>query len=181
MIADSARLSDIKGMFREKDIRDLTLNPFTQIGRQWMLISAGDKNGFNTMTASWGGLGFMWNKPAAFVFVRPSRYTYEFIERNDMLTLSFFDEKYRDALKICGSKSGRDCDKIAEAKLTPHFTELGNPTFEEAGEVFECRKMYAQMLTEDSFIDKSAVKTWYPDHSYHKMYVLEILHTYGAL
>lgn len=179
MIADSARLSDIKGMFREKDIRDLTLNPFTQIGRQWMLVSAGDKNGFNTMTASWGGLGFMWNKPAAFVFVRPSRYTYEFIERNDMLTLSFFDEKYRDALKICGSKSGRDCDKIAEAKLTPHFTELGNPTFEESREVFECRKMYAQMLTEDSFIDKSAVKTWYPDHSYHKMYVLEILHVYG--
>ena len=92
-----------------------------------------------------------------------------------MFTLSFFDEKYRKALQICGSKSGRDCDKVAESGLTPVFTKLGNPAFEEAQYVLECRKMYVQMLDEKSFIDKSAVAKWYGDASFHKMYVAEIV------
>ncbi len=162
-------------MFKKIETKDFIVNPFEIVGKQWMLISAGDKGDFNTMTASWGGLGFMWNKPVAFVFIRPTRYTYEFVETGDMLTLSFFGEKYREALKICGSKSGRDTDKISESKLTPFFTKMGNPAFEEAELVLECRKMYAQMLAEESFVDKSPVGMWYGDGSFHKMYVVEII------
>ena len=162
-------------MFREKNFADFRVNPFDEIGKRWMLVGAGTKDSFNMMTASWGGLGFMWNKPVAFVFVRPTRHTFGFVENGEMFTLSFFDEKYRKALQICGSKSGRDCDKVAESGLTPVFTKLGNPAFEEAQYVLECRKMYVQMLDEKSFIDKSAVAKWYGDASFHKMYVAEIV------
>jgi len=98
---------------------------------QWFLLSAGDfiKRDFNAMTVSWGSLGEIWHKPLAQIFVRPTRFTFQFIENTDGFTLTFYEEKYRDALNLCGTKSGRDCDKVAEASLTPHFTELGYPAF----------------------------------------------------
>lgn len=149
------------------------------IASDWMLVSAGDKEKFNTMTANWGGAGYLWNKPVVFVFVRPERYTYEFTERNDQFTLSFFDEKYREALNICGTKSGRDCNKIAEASLSPFFTDLGNPTFKEARLVMECRKLYAEMMSEDAFIDKAMFNTHYARKGgLHKMYIAEIINVW---
>ena len=101
------------------DPKQIDENVIRLIGSQWMLVTAGNPAHFNTMTASWGGLGFLWNRPVAFVFIRPQRYTFQFAEENSGLTLSFFGEEYRDALKICGSRSGRDTDKVAEAGLTP--------------------------------------------------------------
>ena len=100
---------------------DLNDNLFHLLDREWMLITARDAETgkINTMTASWGGFGILWNKPVAFVFIRPQRYTFGFTEQNEGLTLSFFSEDYRDALKLCGRVSGRDCDKIARAGLTP--------------------------------------------------------------
>lgn len=149
------------------------------IALDWMLVTAGNKQDFNTMTANWGGAGYLWNKPVAFVFVRPERYTYEFMERSDLFTLSFFDEKYREALNICGTKSGRDCNKVAEASLNPCFTALDNPTFKEAGLVIECRKLYAKMLTESEFIDKTIFNTHYAKKGgLHKMYIAEIINVW---
>lgn len=84
-----------------------------------MLVTAGNAEKFNMMTASWGGLGFLWNRPVAFVFIRPQRYTFDFVERNEGFTLSFFGEEYRKVLQLCGTKSGREIDKVAETKLTP--------------------------------------------------------------
>ena len=107
--------------FIEIDPQELTDNVFKLIGRDWMLITAGDERRCNTMTASWGGLGVQWNANVAVSFVRPSRYTYEFLEKGKYYTLSFFDSGYRRALQLCGSKSGRDTDKIKEAELTPVF------------------------------------------------------------
>ena len=106
-------------------------NPFQMIDKQWMLITAGNEEKANTMTASWGGLGVLWFKPVSFAFVRPTRYTYEFIEREDGYSLCFFDESYRNALKVCGTVSGRDRDKIAECGLTLRY-EDGIPYFDEA-------------------------------------------------
>ena len=91
--------------FREINIADLSFKPFELISKDWMLITSGDAQGFNTMTASWGGLGVLWHKNVATVYIRPQRYTYEFVEKNDLLTLSFFGEEYRSALTLCGSKS----------------------------------------------------------------------------
>ena len=145
------------------------------IAADWMLVTAGTPEKFNTMTANWGGTGYLWNKNVVFVFVRPERYTYGFIESTEGFTLTFFDEKYRDALNLCGAKSGRDCDKVKETGLTPHFTALGYPAFTEARLVMECRKLYADQLTREAFIDSEPLKTHYSTKGgMHKLYVAEI-------
>jgi len=128
------------------------------------------------MTASWGGLGWLWNKPVAFIFVRPERYTHQFIEDNEKLTLSFFDEKYRKALNICGTKSGRDCNKVKEAGLTPVEID-GTVTFAEARMTLVCHKLFKAEMGEDNFIDKAILERWYsnqPGGSLHTVYVVEI-------
>ncbi len=153
----------------------LNVNFSEKIALDWMLVTAG-KDRINTMTASWGGTGHLWNKPVAFVFVRPERYTYEFMERTEGFTLSFFDERFRMALNICGSKSGRDVDKITEAGLTPVFTKKGYPAFSEASIILECRKLYANLLQTEAFIDKGILKTHYDKaNGLHKMFIAKIL------
>ena len=96
---------------KKLEVKDLKENFFEAIGKEWMLVTAGTKEKFNTMTASWGGIGWLWNKPVAFVFIRPERYTYEFVEKNDYLTLSFLGEENKKIHAVCGSKSGRNIDK----------------------------------------------------------------------
>ncbi|MEE0761895.1 MAG: flavin reductase family protein [Acutalibacteraceae bacterium] len=160
--------------FKKITAEELTANPFKLIGKDWMLITAGDKEKFNTMTASWGGVGIMWGKPVATAYIRPQRYTFEFIENGDYYTQSFFDEEYRDALKFCGSKSGRDYDKVKETGLTPVVDdETGAVYFKEAKLVFICKKMYAQFLNEESALTEDVTK-WY-NGDYHKMYMSEIV------
>ncbi|MCQ2132068.1 MAG: flavin reductase [Bacteroidaceae bacterium] len=154
---------------------------FTLIGKEWMLVTAGDENSFNTMTASWGGIGWLWNKPVAFIFIRPERYTHDFIEKNDRLTLSFYSSDYRKALQICGSKSGRDIDKVKETGLTPVATESGTMTFVQARMTLDCRKLFKTEMSADNFIDKSVLERWYNDRpggSLHTVYVVEIENVY---
>lgn len=147
---------------------------FDSIGKQWMLVTAQKPDGtFNTMTASWGGMGVLWNKNVFFCFVRPQRFTHEFTEAADEITLSFLGEECRDALKVCGSKSGRDCDKVAEAKLTP--VKDGNFVyFEQASTVICGKKLYTDKLKESGFIGVDP-KLWYKDNDYHTIYVCEIV------
>ena len=150
-------------------------NPFDLIGEQWMLITAGNKDSFNTMTASWGGVGWLWNKPVAFIFVRPERYTHDFLENSDKVTLSFFPESCRRALQICGTRSGRDCDKVAEAGLAPLELESGAMTFEQARMTVEGRKLFKSDMKEAEFVDKEVYGKWYGDAGLHTVYVLEIV------
>lgn len=160
--------------FKEIDIKELEFSPFEKIGKQWMLITAGNKESFNAMTASWGGLGVLWNKNVAFTFIRPSRYTYEFCEREEYFTLTFFPEEYRKALSFCGTKSGRDYDKCKETGLTPSF-DADAPYFEEAELVLVCKKLYAQDMDKACVID-SAVNTNYGENEpMHRVYVGEIV------
>lgn len=160
--------------FKKIAPQDIVDNPFTLIGDDWMLITGTKENGeYNTMTASWGGVGILWKKPVAFIFVRPQRYTYEFTESSDKITLSFFTEEYRDALKLCGSKSGRDIDKAKEAGITPVKADNGSVYFEEARLVMVCRKLYADDIKECCFIDKAPLSN-YLNNDFHKMYVAEI-------
>lgn len=160
--------------FKEINPKEITNNPFELIGDEWALVTSGSKDKFNTMTVSWGGVGIMWGKPVTFAFIRPQRYTFEFIEKNGFFTMSFFEESMRDALKFCGSKSGRDYDKVKETGLTPAFTEDGIPYFEQAKLVLVCKKMYGQFLNEESIIDSEQVSKWY-NGDYHKMYASEIV------
>ena len=159
--------------FREVPIESIEFNPFANIGKQWMLVTAGDQEKFNTMTASWGGAGVMWGKNAVTVYIRPQRYTKEFIDAKDTFTLSFYKEEYRKALSFLGSVSGRDRDKVKEAGLTP-VPAGDSMAFEEADLILVCRKMYHAPMPPENFDDKSNDEKWYPQKDYHVMYIAEI-------
>lgn len=160
--------------FKEVKLEQLEFNPFTKIGSEWMLITAGDETGYNTMTASWGGMGVMWGKNVVTTYIRPQRYTKKFVDENDIFTVSFYNPEYRKALNICGTLSGRDCDKVAEAGLTPLFID-GTTAFEEANMIFVCRKLYCDSMPAENFLDKENDQKWYPNKDYHTMYVSEIV------
>ena len=103
--------------FKEISVSELNKNAFKLIGKDWMLITSGTEEKLNTMTASWGGLGVIWNTNVSFIFVRPQRYTFEFLEENDYYTLSFFGDEYKKVLSYCGKNSGRNVDKISATGL----------------------------------------------------------------
>ena len=155
------------------DPKNLSQNVFSLIGDQWMLITAGTAEQCNTMTASWGGLGVIWGSPAATCYIRPQRYTLEFVEREDYYSLCFFGPDCRQALNLCGSKSGREIDKDAATGLTPCFDEAA-PYYEQARLVFLCRKLYRQDLEEGCFLDKGLLEKWY-DNDLHRMFIGEIV------
>ena len=151
------------------------------IDKQWMLVTAGDESSFNTMTASWGAVGNLWNRPVAIIFIRPERYTHEFLENGGRVSLSFFVEQYRDALKLCGSRSGRDCDKVAEAGLTAQALDNGTMVFDQARLTLDCRQLFRTEMTEADFIDKSLLEKWYgAKGGMHTVYVLDIENVYVA-
>ncbi len=144
----------------------------------WMLITAGNPESFNTMTASWGSLGELWGLEVATVYIRPQRYTKEFVDREELFTLSFFTEEYRKALQICGTKSGRDTDKVKEAGLTPMQTPSGSMAFREAYMILECRKLYVDQFDPACFVDQTIAGKIYPTQDFHFRYIGEILNVY---
>ncbi len=159
--------------FKTISTKDFTTDPFTMIGTQWMLITAGDENGCNTMTASWGAMGVIWNKSVAHCYVRPTRHTLGYLDESAFFTLSFFSEKYRDALAYCGKHSGRDGDKAKACGLTP-VHENGYTYFAEADTVLVCRKLYRQQFDPACFIDTAVEENNYPLKDYHYHYIGEI-------
>lgn len=160
-------------MFKEIKPVEIPGNPIHMIGQEWMLVTAGTPEHFNTMTASWGSMGELWFKPVCFCFVRPHRYTYEFMEQYDVFTLSFFDDVYKPQLNFCGSRSGRETDKVGECGFSPRKAENGSVFFDEARLVLECRKLYFQDLNPEHFLDESIIKH-YPERDFHRIYIGEI-------
>lgn len=156
--------------FKEISVPELKFNAFTMINKDWMLVTAGDREKCNTMTASWGALGELWNKYVSVIFIRPQRYTLEFIEKEKYYSLCFFDESKRGVLNYCGSHSGRDGDKIKAAGLTPVYGEAA-PYFKEAKLVFICRKLYGQKFDPACFIDKTIDAQCYGSKDYHKEFI----------
>jgi len=159
-------------MFRSIDPKTLKDNTFSIIDDEWMLVTSGDKNKFNTMTASWGGLGILWSVNVSFVFVRPGRYTYEFMEKCDTYSLSFLGDEHRDILTYCGKYSGRDKDKVKETGLTPVF-DKNSVYFEQARLVMVCKKLYFQDIDPSHFL-ADFINEKYPDKDYHRMYIGQI-------
>lgn len=165
---------------REISYTELKLNPMTMIAKQWMLITAGnEQNGCNTMTASWGHLGALWGRgagslPTTVIYIRPQRFTKEFVDREDYFTLSVLGEEYRKQLAWLGSHSGRDGNKFTATGLTPAYID-GTSYVAEAELVFVCRKLYHAPLQASGFVDPSIIPGNYPDKDFHEMYVGEIL------
>lgn len=160
--------------FELVEARQIDENLIRMIGQDWMLVTAGEKEQFNTMTASWGGAGYLWNKPVAFVFIRPQRYTFGFMEKQEGFTLSFLGEEYREALKICGTLSGREVNKVEKTGLTPVFSASGRVVFAESRYVLECKKLYADFLSPEAFLDTADIEKFYPEKDFHKMYIAAI-------
>lgn len=169
---------------KEISVQELNLNPMTMIGGEWWLIAAGnERDGYNAMTASWGHLGSIWERPGmephmglptAVVYLRPQRYTKEFVDREELFTLSVFGKPYRKALSFLGTHSGRDGDKVMKSGLTPVFVD-GAVYFAEAKMVFVCRKLYHAPLVESGFVDKSIAQNIYPNKDFHEIYIGEII------
>ena len=152
-------------------------NAFEMIGKEWMLITGGTKNSFNTMTASWGGFGELWFKPVVFIFIRPQRHTLEFINNNDFFTLSFFGKEKREELTFCGRNSGKDVDKFAHCDFLPFETENKAIGIQEATTILECKKLYVDTIKENCFINTDDLKH-YPNKDFHLMYVAEVKNVY---
>ncbi|WP_066686996.1 flavin reductase family protein [Christensenella intestinihominis] len=159
--------------FKEVELMKLEGNPFTMIGKDWMLVTGEKEGKVNAMTASWGGMGVMWGKNVTFVVIRPTRYTKEFVDAADTFSLAFLDESYRKTLNYFGTVSGRDEDKIKASGLTV-LHDGKTPYFEEADLVLVCRKLYAQKYDPDCFIDRESDGKWYPEKDYHTLYIAEI-------
>ena len=161
-------------MWKKIDPKQLEQNVFSMIGDQWMLVTAGNKDNCNTMTASWGGLGVLWGKCVATAYIRPQRYTREFMDREEYFTLSFFGEEYRKALSLCGSKCGRDMDKVKECGFTVMEGKGGAPYFDQAQLVLVCRKRFVQAMDEAN-IPEDVKEKFYADADYHYIYIGEIV------
>jgi flavin reductase (DIM6/NTAB) family NADH-FMN oxidoreductase RutF len=157
-------------MFKEIRPEEITDNAIKLIGTDSMLITAGKAGDFNTMTAAWGGLGYIWKKPVAYILIRPQRFTYQFTERYDWFSLGFFGGEHQDILDFCGSCSGRDTDKVKETGLTVLEYEDKALYFEQSRLTLICRKLYYQDIDPANFIEKS-LERMYPLRDYHRMYI----------
>lgn len=165
-------------MFNEIDITKEQFNPFEKIGKQWFLVTAGNEEKVNTMTASWGFMGVMWNKNTAVTVIRPQRFTKKLVDENEYFSLSFLPEEYRSSLKYCGANSGYNVeDKVAQSGLTTVMLD-GVPAFEEAETVLICKKLFCQQIEADAFVDKSLCDTNYASGDFHYAYIGEIVKAY---
>lgn len=153
---------------------DVKVSIFELMDKGTPLLTAGTKEAFNTMTVSWGSLGTLWTVPACTVYVRPQRYTHQFMESSDYYTLSFFSAEYKEQMALCGSKSGRDIDKVKACGFTPAFTEEGAPYFEEAEMVLVCKKMSSQDFDPAGFKEQR-VRDKYTAGDFHTMYFGQVL------
>ena len=176
--------------FKVLNPEDFGLNPLTDIAGRWWLVGAGREGYYNVMTASWGHLGSLWGRkadtehrwglPSATIFIRPQRYTREFLDREDFFTLSILTPEYHRDLGYLGSHSGREGDKLSHTGLTPYF-EDGMVGVQEAEYILKCRKLYAAPLNPDGFCDQE-IKAWaYPDADFHILYVGEVVQLLGRV
>lgn len=162
--------------FKKINIQDLNMNAFQAIGNDWMLITAGDQQKINTMTASWGGVGVLWGEYVVQAYIRPQRYTKQFVDQQKCFSLSFFDG-HKKELSLLGTVSGRDQDKIHDVDFHPVFID-GVPTFEEAKLVFIVEKIYQDTFKPENFIDDSFNQKCYPEKDYHDIYIAKIKGVY---
>ena len=159
--------------FKEIKPEELNKNPFQLIGNDWMLITAEKDSKINTMTASWGGFGVIFAKNVVYIVIRPSRYTKEFVDNSDTLSLTFFDKSFKKQLSYLGTVSGRDEDKISKSNLIIQHSD-DTPYFEEGNMAIICKKLYAQDFKPECFIANELVTKWYPQKDYHTLYIAEV-------
>lgn len=170
-------IEDVKD-FEKVSWEELNDNVIRMIGKDWMLIAAGEADDYNMMTASWGTMGWLWGRPVSTTYVRPQRHTHNYTEKYEYYTLTFYKEEHKDVLRKMGTVSGKNFDKMNYEELTPVVTENGSIAFEEAYLIIECRKMYNFVLKEDEFTDKEVMEDMYPEKDFHTVYYGEIMNVW---
>lgn len=163
--------------FKNIEVESIRENFFKAMAKDWMLLCAGDIQSYNMMTAAWATYGILWNKPVAISYVRPERHTFQFTEKNSFFTINFFPEKYKYVLDLCGSRSGRDINKMKIEGLHPVQTKQGNVIFNEASLAIECEKKYYDDIKPGNFLDPS-IKNLYLSNDYHRFYIGEIINAW---
>ncbi|MDR2638816.1 MAG: hypothetical protein LBC09_03140 [Helicobacteraceae bacterium] len=163
------------GAWLEADIKEFGGDIISRISKEWALIAAGNAEDYNAMTASWGLMGYLWEKPVTICFVRPQRHTRIFTDKSAYFTLTFFG-KAAKTHKVFGFESGRDIDKAAKAGVTPIVFGEGAIGFEEATQTIVCKKIYFDDFDPKNFLDDSIGKLY--DNDYHRFYIGEIVKFY---
>jgi flavin reductase (DIM6/NTAB) family NADH-FMN oxidoreductase RutF len=165
-------------LFTSISHEEITDNVFKLVGKDYTVITAGNPSHYNSMIASWGGLGILFDRPATWCFLRSSRYTLELMRREQTYTMSYFDEVYRADIMLFGRKSGRDTDKMKESKLSSVQTPAGNMTYREARLVIECKLVEVTTVSPDDFLTEEGRKFIIDAHAetndYHKTVIGEI-------
>jgi len=159
---------------KEINAKDFSIKIFESIGKDAFLLAAGILTHHNCMTVGWAGLGYLWKRPMAFVYVRPKRYTFQFMEKYDYFSLNFFSPEYNDILQLCGSKSGRNINKMNLETISPVDYLQKTIYYKEAKTVIICKKIYYQDLNPENLIDKSVLNL-YPFNDFHRIYYGEIV------
>lgn len=155
------------------NLKNFNLSPLYILDKKWAVLTCGEKDKYNSMTISWGGLGTLWHKPVVTIYVRPNRYTYEFMENHEYYTISFYDDAYKSDLTLLGTKSGRDINKVELTNLTPEL--LSNRiSFKEAILTIVYKKIYSQDLNIES-IPKGEVDKFYNEEPLHRMFIGEVI------
>ncbi|MDD2634906.1 MAG: flavin reductase [Bacteroidales bacterium] len=167
-------ISDLNN-FEKQSWQDLNENVIKMIGKDWMLIAAGNLEDYNMMTASWGTLGWLWEKPVSTIYVRPQRHTHTYTESEEYYSICFFNDPDKEVLRLMGTVSGRDFDKMNYEKLSPIETPNGSIAFKEAYIVIECKKLYSMAFKEDEFTNTNTMNNIYPKKDFHTAYIGEIV------
>lgn len=165
-------------MFEEIDFFNLPLKVFNLIGEKWMLVTAGDLKNHNSMTASWGGLGILWHKPVVSLYIRPQRYTKQFLDKEDLFTISFYEDSFKNKLSFFGTNSGKDVNKDEKTNFTPKIF-FNAVSYEQASFVFVCKKQYCNQMQENNILNPEIKTTFYKEKDYHFVYIGEILKVYS--
>jgi flavin reductase (DIM6/NTAB) family NADH-FMN oxidoreductase RutF len=152
-------------------LSELNVSSFSLFNYQWCLIGVATPK-INAMTASWGSIGTLWNRPIATIYVRPSRYTHELLDKGDHFTLSFFSQQHRPVLNYLGSISGRERDKISECGI-PYHVDKRALYFDEAELIIKCKKIMMQPLDEQN-IHEEIKRKMYPNGDVHTMIIGEV-------
>lgn len=173
-------MTDGNMFLKKMNLSELECNPFSMIGKDWYLLTAGTPEDYNTMTASWGAVGEIWGVPSFHCVVRTNRHTLKYLDQNELFTATFFDPGYKPALQFCGSHSGRDCDKAKETGLQPVLLD-GTTTFVQARRVLVCRKVYTAMLQKEGFLQSETYEKWYGSDPMHRAFVGEVIAYYERI
>ena len=160
------------------EFQDLGVNVFEIFSKRCPLLLAGDKESSNLMTIGWGGLGTLWSQPVCTVYVRPQRYTYQFMEQKDTFSVAVLGEEYASQIAYCGKNSGRDGDKAEACGFTLDYGVEDTPLIAQAEMVFVCRKLYAQDMKPECFLDEQPRQRYYAQDDYHRVYVGRVEEVY---